>query len=872
MNKNNIIIKNLIYNKKFWEFLFILTIGTFEFLLLYSKALPPGASFSFLPKSYAIKQDMSRYTDAFSENNISFILSPLILLMPSSFIASFTIYYTYLIGFISMFYFIKYFSSKYMSVKNVNLLRLVAILISSLYVNTFYYWGGTDFNYSLYYSLVPFILLSLDRYFNTSKESKTTLLKQALIVGFVLGISTLDIRTLIFNIFIFIYFLVFIVIYEHNFLKLKRALFMAFLVGIFYILINIKFILIIFMESSVGNNILASIVPAQIYIALQRYNILYALAGAPTWYTTYNPQYVFLGLIPIFIGMTLILKRSMKKISAFLYIPILILLLYSSYAGNTILYYIAQTKYYPYLTIAYPDYVMQSLYDPFLYALFGLAAFNIVNELYTYLTKHHHIIRKARKIKISKFINILIIIFIIALIIMPVEYYLVPEERNNSSSLATVNMPQYVKNITGAIYSNYSGNVLLYGNIVGQNTYFTNMPNIIDGNYPAAPMDAFQYILSTQTKNLGNVLSYFGIQYMIYVYTGNHSMITYLTNQSTLKVVTQQHNVYLFKNLYYKPSIEFNNTLYIGFNMPYIIKYLNGTDHMLPIIPFYSIKNFSQMENYITGLVGINISAKTILPLFLNNSNSYTINTGAMNINNYPNGWGVAPDNGIGSDVNAIYPYSSLPLKLNVNIPDGKYDVAVEGGSFGYGYHTSSASLGLTSGNSNATVYFNQTQYSPYVQYSSYSKIDIIGDQIDLKPVRNTPFVANIYLIPIDKFNAMIQTTNNFLSTHKILNVNLTTGTLEEGDNPTTKAVTNFTTLLTFTDELSPSGSFFNTLDVKNSYYHFTYNYGLGEGYITLTKPDIINENTSIYYLLYLSAFIDAGLLSMLYILRKYKR
>jgi hypothetical protein len=243
-----------------------------------------------------------------------------------------------------------------------------------------------------------------------------------------------------------------------------------------------------------------------------------------------------------------------------------------------------------------------------------------------------------------------------------------------------------------------------------------------------------------------------------------------------------------------------------------------------------------------------------------------------MNINNYPNGWGVAPDNGIGSDVNAIYPYSSLPLKLNVNIPDGKYDVAVEGGSFGYGYHTSSASLGLTSGNSNATVYFNQTQYSPYVQYSSYSKIDIIGDQIDLKPVRNTPFVANIYLIPIDKFNAMIQTTNNFLSTHKILNVNLTTGTLEEGANPTTKAVTNFTTLLTFTDELSPSGSFFNTLDVKNSYYHFTYNYGLGEGYITLTKPDIINENTSIYYLLYLSAFIDAGLLSMLYILRKYKR
>lgn len=626
------------------------------------------------------------------------------------------------------------------------------------------------------------------------------------------------------------------------------------------------------MESSIGNNILASIVPAQIYIALQRYNILYALAGAPTWYTTYNPHYVFLGLIPIFIGITLILKHSIKKISAFLFIPILILILYSSYAGNTILYYIAQTKYYPYLTIAYPNYVMQSLYDPFLYALFGLAAFNIVNELYTYLSKHHHIITKTRKLKISKVANILIVMLIIALIIMPVEYYLEPEERSNSSSSTTVNMPQYIKNITGLIYNNYSGNVLLYGDVAGENTYFTNMPYVIYSNYPAAPIDAFQYILSTQTKNLGNVLSYFGIQYMIYIYTGNHSMITYLTNQSTMKVVTQQHNVYLFKNLYYKPSIEFNNTLYIGFNMPYIVKYLNTTNHTLPIIPFYSIKNFSQMEDYITGVVGINISAKTILPLFLNNSNSYTINAGAMDINNYPNGWGVAPDNGIGSDVNAIHPYSSRPLKINTNVPNGEYYAVVEGGSFGYGYHTSNASLGLTSGNSTATVYFNQTQYSPYVQYSSYSKIDITGNQIDLKPLNNTPFVVNIYLIPIDKFNAMIQSTNNFLGTHKILNVNLTTGTIERGTNPTTKAAGNFTTLLTFTDELSPSGSFFNTLDVKNSFYHFTYNYGLGEGYITLKKPDIINENTSISSLLCISAFVDTGLLSLLYILRKYKR
>ena len=105
------------------------------------------------------------------------------------------------------------------------------------------------------------------------------------------------------------------------------------------------------MESSIGNNLLASIVPAQIYIALQHYSLLYSIAGAPTWYMVYNSAYIYLGLIPAFIGITLIFNSRIKKISTLLYIAILILIIYAVFAGNTLLFYIAQTKFYGYLTI-----------------------------------------------------------------------------------------------------------------------------------------------------------------------------------------------------------------------------------------------------------------------------------------------------------------------------------------------------------------------------------------------------------------------------------------------------------------------------------------------------------------------------------------
>jgi len=840
-------------------------------LIIYNKNLPPGFAFSAIPRSVALKLDLSIYADAFSENNISFLLSPILLMTNSSFGSSMLLYLTFILGILSMFYFIKHTSLKYMDVKNLNILRLVAIVISSLYVNTYYFSGGTFFNYSLYYSLIPFILIALDKYFNTSKESKITLLKQSLIIGLVLGISTLDIRTLVFNIFIFTYFLFFTVIYEHNILRFKRSIFMAFLIAIFYILINIKFVLIILAERSIGNKVISSVLPAQIYIALQRYSLLNSIAGAQTWYAVYNPSYIYLGLIPLFIGLTLILSPKMKKITALLYIPILILILYSSYGGNTILFDIAQTKLYPYLTIIFPYYVMGSLYDPFLYMLFGLATFNIVNVVYKYLSDKSYLKNiKSRKNKFFSVTRIIIVILIILIITMPVEYYLEPQERNVSTSMETVNMPSYVKNITTYIYSsNLTGNILLWGSVSGQNTYFANIPNIIWSNYPASPTNVFQYILSTHTENLGTVISYFGVQYIIYISSGKGSMLNYLTSQNTMKLITHQHNVFLFKNLRYVKSVQFKNSLYIGFNTPYIFKYMNNDSHLLPIMPFYSIKNFSQIEDYITGIVGVNITSNKLLPLFLNNSNSFRLNTGSMTINNWPNGWGIAPDGGIGSDVNAIYPYSNAILRLKTHIPNGDYYVVSEGGSFKYGYGVSQSSLSLSSGISNATLYFNQTLFSPYVQYSSYHTINIRNNTIYLKPLKGTPFVSNIYFIPKNKYNLTLQKVNTFLDSHKILNVS--NGNLVIENNTLKSPRMNFTSSLIFTHEISPSGAYFNTINVKNAIYQFTYNYGLGEGYISLKNPNISVENNNAISLLITSAFIDATLLILLYIIRKYK-
>ena len=114
-----------------------------------------------------------------------------------------------------------------------------------------------------------------------------------------------------------------------------------------------------------------------------------------------------------------------------------------------------------------------------------------------------------------------------------------------------------------------------------------------------------------------------------------------------------------------------------------------------------------------------------------------------------------------------------------------------------------------------------------------------------------------------------MEQANSFMNTHNILNV--INGNLNIRNNYTKENKDNFTTTLIFTNEISPAGSFYNTINVKNALYHFTYDYGLGEGYITIKKPDIVLNNPSAVYLLGISGSIDVGLLVLLYILRKYK-
>lgn len=865
--------KNLIHFKsktQILELFIILLIGTVEFLMIYSKDLPPSYSYSIIPKSIQTKMDLSIYTDAFSENNFAFFLSPITLIMSAPFNSSLMLYLTFIIGFLSMYFFVKYFSLKYMSVSNIFILDFVSIVISSLYVNTYYFGGGSFFNYSLYYSMIPIILITLDKYFDTSSRTKLTLIKQSLIIALILSISTLDIRTLVYNIFIFLYFVIFMIAYDHSIIKLKRTVFMVFWVAILYILINIKFIIIIIAERSTATGIISSVVPAQIYIALQRFSLLYALAGAQTWYTVYNSAYVYLGLIPLFVGLTLIMNSNITKIFALLYIPLLILIFLSTNGGNTVFFYLAQTKLYPYLVIIYPYYLMGALYDGFLYTLFGLATFNIVNKLYIHLSEKRIFTRfKIKRNRIICLIKISVVIIVVIIVTMPVEYYLEPQERTVSST-ESVNLPSYIRNITAAIYSlDLTGNIYLYGSVSGQEVYLTDIPNLIWSNYPAAPSNVVQFILSSHTNNLGNVIAYFGIQFVIYIYNGNVSMLSYIRGQNTLKLITEQHNILLFENLHYVESAEFKNKLYIGFETPYIFKYLNGDSQLLPIIPFYNIKNFTQIRDFVTGVVGVNISEQMLMPLFLNQTNSYKIDTGSMSINNWPNGWGLAPVGGIGSDISAIFPYSDASLKLKSSFPNGEYYVIVEGGSFRYGYGISQASMNLSSGKSNATLFFNQTMFSPYVQYSNIQEMNLTNGTIYLRPVYGTPFVSSIYLIPIDKYDSIINIARFFWNTHTIINV--INNNLSVTNNTFSNKRVNFTLSLIFTNEISPSGAYFNTINVEKALYHFTYNYGLGEVYVSFDKQTVIIENVSALYTLYVSALIDMTLLTLLFKLRKFR-
>ena len=829
------------------EFLVLFVIGSIEFLVLFYGDLPPGYSYSIFPHAFAYSQDISIYNDAWMENNFSLLLLPTVFL-PNSYQAVLSLYLTFIIGFTSIFYYIKYVALRYTSVENINLLRFSSLIVSSLYVNTFYFSGGTFFNYSLYYSFLPLILMAMEKYFNTNFSTNRELLKGSILVTLVMSMAVLDIRTIVYNVFIFGYFFIFTAVKRHSLKAVEKLLISTLLVSVFYIILNIRFMYIVFLEKAAGAKIVQSVVPAQIYIALGQYKVLFALTGSETWFTVYNPMYVYLGLIPIIVGVFTFGRKSLRKSAIFLLIPIIVMVVYSTMGGRTILFYIAQTSLYPYLVIIYPYFVMGALYDPFLYMFFGLGLFVLLDSIYSFTQTSHIITGKGRfKFfphsvkniyipKLSKGISIFLVFLVVMAVILPTIFYLSPQISATNAGEKTVGIPASVNSVVSHIYSsNLSGNIFLTGALSNGDDYLAQIPNLVWSNYPASPANVLNFIISTDTPNLGLAMSYFGVQYMIYSYNGNYSELKYFNNQSALLCVDKSANLYLFENLAYYPQKEFNNSLYLGFDMPYLIKYISQANYSLPVVPFYSIDNISSIIPMVTGIAGNDVTPLTLIPVIANNSDSYEINVGSIVKNDYPNGWGIAPINGIGSDINALYPYAKSILNISIEIPKGEYYTFTEGGSFRYGYGSSSSSLEIASGNNSNLALFNQSLFAPYIEYNFSGILNITTSYIHLVPQDGSPFVSKIIFISTADFTSLFEAANFFYLSHPIYsfskkgnNISKIAPLLTES-NPNI----NYTTSLIFINDLSPSGAYFQPLKISSQLYHFTYDYGLGNVYIT---------------------------------------
>ena len=305
---------NIKVSKRFYSLLEIILIsflGLIWFYINYKGDIPPSYSYSIFNNQLRFAQSLSEYADGLLENNFSIILFPIIVILPTYFSNTLLIILTYIIGTLSMYYFITQIITKYVYIYNKLTLRISAIIVASCYVNTYYFQGGTFFNYSLYYALFPFILLFLEQKMVGNKQNIKQIINNSFLISLVFVISTLDIRTFIFNIIIFFIFFIYKSLQFHNFrsflVLLKISLFSSF----FYIVFNLKFLFVILENTGSGKTLTQSAVIAQIYIALQSYSPLFALSGSQTWFNVYNQQYAYIGLIPIIVGIFSLFRKDL---------------------------------------------------------------------------------------------------------------------------------------------------------------------------------------------------------------------------------------------------------------------------------------------------------------------------------------------------------------------------------------------------------------------------------------------------------------------------------------------------------------------------------------------------------------------------------
>lgn len=774
-------------NKERAFILFILVIiSIVEFFITH----PGILFFESFPNLFPLSETLSIQTNivysSIVPSNFYLIFFPISLLSQATY--TFTINTAiFSLSFISMYSAVSYYSKHYTGLKNWQIL-IVSAMVAAIY--PLYPFFGTGF-YVVFDAVFPLMILYYDKLFSSYvNKGWGKIVEGSVIVAFTASLSVTDFRTIVYAIVFFLLFLVYYNLKNHSFRFLKKSFISVFISAAAFVGFDIRYILSLLSVFHLGAAALGSIVSLQLTNAYLQFPLIYSLAGTIQYYTTYSPNLILFGLIPlIVIAIALRLKFNSAPL-AFLTFIIVVLAVFDSFGGITVNYILGQTSLWPYVTILYPTYLIAVLYYPILFLSFGISIAILWEETSILLEANTKGIKYFRKIaqriptNIRKRVIALIPLFIVVIIISSQIYYFQPAisgERNDSYYQS---VPGSMVGAADYLYShNVSGHVLDVGNFSG--AYYDNSLLYPFTFSPQAGFGAawFSHVVSQMESysmnNVSRVLSYLGIEYIFYRYT-NNSGLQFWEQQNSLNLVYHNASLYLFKNMLFQPELETHDGIYIAYSFPMVLEYLSALNTTYPVIPFYNVLGSSGVGPYIAGVVGYNLSALDMELLMLNSSNSYKLDVGDYTVNQL-NGWQTMPIINSGDSISAIAPNTEAALNISLNVPGSEYQVIVVGGvspvpapSWNYNSDNfrANASLTISSGQNSGIIRIYQNNLSPQVQVYSISNFSVSGGVLSVKGDGNrngVPFISSIYLVPLSTLPGINSSVLNFTDSHSII-------------------------------------------------------------------------------------------------------
>ena len=716
-----------------------------------------------------------------------------------------------ILAFCSMAFSLRYFIMKYGSLPKESLMpTIIGIAFAIPYMLNPASVGG--FAYPYMFSL-PLLFVGLDFVFSAPlPQKKHELIKKGILLSIVVSFNIFDPRTFVYAQFIVLFYILYKVIITHALKSTSKYLQLYLSYISFFILLNVRTLLGYFTLGGVPSQIFSYTASSQLFLAYQNFPFIDSLSGVANWYQFYLPfnGSLWFSVIPSFVIRCAFVNKKMRKIMMPPFLIILIITVSISFnLVSKIDYMLGQTRFFSYAIFLYPTFLISILYYPLVYLLFGMGTFFIIECFLTYRVKKmeynkHYTINNGKNHDIPNsfkkgFFNVnnsLIhtinrikrptLVVLIVLIVLS-QVYLFASEAHTISEISNIpQIPSFVsksiaavdqKRPTGITYLDFSPN-LPYGEDMSL------IPNSIDLPQYSYLSSFIDYTLLNNYGNLSILLSYFGVQFIVFLHNNSYSLtntltLSHLMNTSGFKLIYSNRPAYVFENSYYRNMVS-SNSLYEIFNTPISYIPLSTMNETFSTVPAYTVSNQSHLNDLLTGIVGYNLSTTDLESLFFDKS--WLLNIGDLTVNQFPSGWQTTPIYWTGDAIHSLTANGIANLSVRTNF-SGKFSVFVLGGVAQihnyYGSGKTQLDISSNSGQ-HISAQFNQLTYSPMIQWTYAGNLSIKNVvHLSWDGVGGHPFVSRLALVPINMMANLVNDSRTFVSNHNLIdfttksNVNL---------------------------------------------------------------------------------------------------